>query len=337
MNKHFEKIIEIKRGDDHRKFVEMIKAVDNESLNFSDVFEQYYNQDNYLSWFAVNILLGNYDTHFHNYYLLNPKDSEKFYFIPWDYDLSSDALLDPGEVTLDDLPRWGVSHANWWGQELHQRFMREPGNLDLLNEALIEVKNKYLTASKIQEKTDSYRDIVFPLVTSSPDFDRIYLSGDNDPEVIASYNRIYADLSNRVEVNYNRFLEHIGDPMPFDLFEPEFIGNDDIRFAWADSESITGATITYDLEISKTPKFQNSNIVDRVTDISDTSHVLHWTRPAGTYYYRIIARDAAQPQKYWQIGYNDLPDEIYGVIKFTAPEGGFNKPTTSRASYSTAN
>jgi hypothetical protein len=319
----FEKIIEIKRGDDHTKFVQMIKDLNNPSLDFeTQVFNKYYNRDNYLTWFAVNILLDNFDTHFHNYYLYNPLGTESFYIVPWDYDLSLGTLFDTGYNTRDDLPRWNLSQANWWGQELHKQFLRQPGNLDLLKDAVLEIKDKYLTAAKIQQKADSYYDVVFPVVTSSPDFERIYLPGDTDPEVIASYNNVFNDLANRVETNYARFLEHSGDPMPFVLEDPVAL-NGSINFEWSDSESITGQIISYDLDIATSLAFESGSIVQSITGISDTQYNLNWTHPAGDYYYRVIARDANAPQQYWQVGYNEIIEDItvYGVVKFTADAG----------------
>jgi|GEM_PF-1566898 len=332
----FEKLMEIKRGDDHRKFVEMLQALNNPSLDFtSQVFNKYFNQDNYLSWLAVNLLLDNYDTNFHNFYLYNPKDTEKFYMVPWDYDLGLGALFDTGYTERTDLPRWTQSHANWWGQELHQQFLRQPGNLNLLKEAMLEIKNKYLTAEKIQEKADSYYNVVFPVITSSPDIDKLYVGGTN-PEKVAAYNRIFSSLAAKVEQNYNQFVERIGDPMPFTLEDPEVNGGG-YTFKWNTSESLMGQTIRYDLDIATTPTFDSGSVVFSQDGIQATNLTVPWLYATGEYYYRVIARDANAPSQYWQVGYNEITrgssPAVYGVVKFYAQNSGSSAAPVGNPDY----
>ena len=322
----FEKLMEIKRGDDHTKFVEMVKALNNSSLDFnSQVFNKYFNQDNYLSWLAVNLLLDNYDTNYHNYYLFNPKDTEKFYMVPWDYDLGLGALFDTNYTTRTDLPRWTQSHANWWGQELHQQFLRQPGNLNLLKEAMKEIRDKYLTAAKLQQKADSYYNVVFPVITSSPDIDKLYIGGTN-PEKVAAYNQIFSSLAAKVQQNYDQFNDRIGDPMPFTLQDPVANGNGSYTFKWAASESLTGQTIRYDLDVSTTPTFDSGTVVFSDTGIQGTTASVPWTYASGDYFYRVIARDANLPSKYWQVGYNEVKLDsggaTYGVVAFSAQNSG---------------
>jgi hypothetical protein len=335
----FEKLMEIKRGDDHTKFVEMLQALNNPALDFeTEVFDKYFNKDNYLTWLAVNVLLANDDTGFHNYYLYNPKDTEKFYLVPWDYDLSLGATYDTGFTTREESPRWTQSHANWWGIELHQQFLKQPGNLALLQEAVLELKDKYFTQAKLQEKADSYYNIVFPLISSSPDIDTLYTGG-TDPEKVAGYNRIFSNLSSQVEGNYERFLENIGDPMPFVLNDPDINDDASISFSWKPSVSLLGQTIEYDLEISTSPKFESGTVQQTIRKISDTQYTLPWTYATGDYFYRITARDVAAPETSWQIGYNPVQvegeGERYGVVAFTAVQStvsdGVSNPVDSGA------
>ena len=317
----FEQLMEIKRGDDHREFVAMLQDLNNGSLDFNtQVFEKYFNKDNYLTWFAVNVLLDNYDTTFHNYYLYNPKGTEKFYFVPWDYDLALGALFDNNTIARTDLARWTQSHANWWGQKLHRQFLRQPGNLDLLRQAMREIKNKYLTAARLQEKADSYYNVVFPLVTSSPDIDNLYIGG-TDPEKVAAYNRIFSNLAEKVERNYTRFLHRIGDPMPFGMSTPVVNNDGSYTFNWSTSESLTGQTIRYDIDISTAASFEPGTIVYSRSGIHGTVTTVPWGYPSGNYFYRIIARDINAPSKFWQVAYNEINlgnDRAYGIVEFFA-------------------
>ena len=333
----FEKLIEIKRGLTHFDLINMLNDLNNPDKDFNtQIMGKYFNRDNYLSWFAFNILVNNVDTTFHNYYLYNPKNNEHFYLVPWDYDLSFGQFHDAKPELLQKLPRWWFSHANWWEVLLHKRFLRQPGNLQLLKDAVFELKNKYLSANKIQAKADSYRDLVFPIIRQQPDWDYLYVSGNTDPERVAEFNRIFDSLSSNVEFNYSKFMERANDPMPFWMDAPIFKPNHDILFQWSESESLTGQTIQYDLEVSTTKDFKAGTIVETKTGISQNKYTLHWTHPKGNYFFRVRARDAYNPQS-WQEASNDDDNlvydgsdlTIYGVKKMYVPTDGDSTPPPS--------
>ncbi len=320
----FDGIIEIKRGKTHREFANMVKAVNNQSLDFqSQVFNKHFDKNNFLSFFAVNILTNNEDTIAKNYYLYNPKNSEKFYFLPWDYDYAWGANYN----TFSHLPRWWFSVSNWWGVKLHRRFLQQPGNLDLLKQAVLEIKNKYMTPGKIAALRDSYYDVVFPVIRNSPDWNYIELGNGTDPERVAKFNQLFADLSQNVNFNYARFLEGINDPMPFYMQDPEFRANHDIRFRWNNSVSLTGQTVVYDLDVSTSKLFTPGTLVEHIQNIPSNRYTLHWRHPKGTYYFRIVARDAANPQQHWQISFDAVlnyanGDELFGVKQMVVAQDG---------------
>lgn len=311
----FEERLEIKRGKDHTKLVEMIKAVNDPELDFkTDVFEKYFNQDNYLTWFALNILLGNSDTIQHNFYLYNPKGTENFYFVPWDYD-----SIGGGYETIEDrkanLRRQSQSVANWWSSNLHKRFLQQPGNFELLQEAVLELKDKHFSRAKIKEKLDSYAGLVIPRATASPDIDYTYIDGNTDAERTVTYNRLYNAVENVVDESYQLFLERLGDPMGFKLNSPILDIDGLLNFTWSVSESLTGAEIKYDLEISSSSAFDESSEIIKINELSDNKYKLRWDNPEGTYYYRVIARDTAAPEVNLQIAGNNLQLENGTTIR----------------------
>lgn len=326
----FERRLEIKRGKTHTALAHMIRDLNNPALDFNtQIMGKYFNRDNYLTWFAVNILVGNVDTNFHNFYLYNPKGTEHFYLVPWDYDLSFGQNADDPSEPISQLPRWWFSQGNWWEILLHKRFLSQPGNLNLLKQAVAEVKNKYLTSAKIQSKANSYYNAVFPILKNGADWDHIYIAS---PDQVAGYNAIFNDLSNVVEQNYQRFLLRANDPMPFYMDPPVFQANHDIFFEWSESVSLNNQTITYDLEVASDKTFKAGSIIERVTGLTGTIHKLHWRHLKGTYYYRIIARDAANPQAHWQSAFNESVNydnnvPIYGIEKmYVAVDGDTTPP-----------
>lgn len=328
----FEELFEIKRGDSHFDLANMIRDLNDPSVDFNtQVMGKYFNQDNYLTWFAVNLLLNNQDTHFHNYYLYNPKDKDDFYLIPWDYDSALGMVPDEPEITEARLPRWWLSHANYWEITLHQRFLSQPGNLQLLADAVTEIKNKYLTPEKIAAKRDAYYDIAFPVIRNTQDWDYLYI-GDTNPEQVAAYDQIFAKLSRQVDIQYDRFMTRLYDPMTFKMNAPEISDNfsqdSNILFSWRESRSLIGQTIRYDLDIATDREFVEGTVVEHISGISGLSHLLHWTHPKGDYYFRVIARDADAPQQHWQVAlngsltYNNSWVELHGVEYVYIPEDG---------------
>ena len=309
----FGKKVEINAGNDHSNFANMLRDLNNPALNFNtEVFDKYFNKDNYLTWLSVNILLGNADTDTRNFYLYNPKGSEKFYFVPSDY---STALGSQG----DNQPRSALSHANWWNQQIHKQFLRQPGNLDLLRKAVEEIKAKYLTREALQQKADSYYDLVFPLISTAPDIDDLYLGGSTS-EKIAAYNLLFTSLADQVAVNYDQFVSKIGDPMLFWMYQPTAT-NDDYQFTWTRSESLIGQAIAYDFEISTSVRFEADSIVVSRKGLQATSVTIPWNYASGNYFSRVIARDVNAPEQYWQAAINSVQTssgEVYGVIAFNA-------------------
>jgi len=332
---NFENILEIKRGKNHKAFIEMLSAIENNELDFqTEIFDTYFDKNNFLTWLAVNILVNNPDTRAHNYYLYNPKGSKKFYFLPWDYDRAWGHAQESSKELVNQLPNWWFSHANWWENKMIKRFLITPGNLTLLENAVSEIKRKYLTPKIIKTKVESYRNIVFPVIRETADWNTIDLKGNTDPERIAEYNHIMDSFSHNVEFNYKKFTQRLNDPMPFRLKNPVIdIQNNEIAFSWEESISLTGQNIIYDLEIANDKEFEEQSIVERIQDIPENVYKLQWSQPKGTYYFRVISRDANAPSIHWQIAFDRLIKrnnglDAYGIKSFVVPtygEGSQNK------------
>ena len=64
----FSKILEIKGSHDHSKLIEMLEDVNNYSIPIQTTFEKYFDADNYFTWMAYNILVGNVDTQSQNFF-----------------------------------------------------------------------------------------------------------------------------------------------------------------------------------------------------------------------------------------------------------------------------
>ena len=329
--KAFEQILEIKSGKNHKKLNEMLAALNDPSLDFNtQIMGKYFNLENYLSWLSFNILINNTDTVEQNFYLYNPKGKDVFYLMSWDNDYAWGVNLDDPKSTIEQQPRWWYSAANWWDVKLHRRFLEQEGNLALLKKAVTEMRNKYLTTNKIKAITDKYYPVVFPIVTRSPDLDDLYVEGETTAIKKANYTKIFNRLKDNVEQNYRLFMERADDPMTFYIDENIRLVNNKIKFSWDKAVSLLHHPISYDLEIASKPTFKGQEVVQRITSLHDNKFTLNWSHPKGTYYVRVIARDAKNPQSHWQIGMNYFDDIVHpatgepirGVVKFVAQVDG---------------
>jgi len=81
--KEFSHRLEIKGNRDHTKLIQMLDDINNYDIPIEQSFEKYFNLDNYFTWMAYNILVGNVDTQNQNFFLYSPQNSNKWYFMPW--------------------------------------------------------------------------------------------------------------------------------------------------------------------------------------------------------------------------------------------------------------
>lgn len=98
----FEAVLGIQAGNNHRKLLEMLAAVNDMSLDFKEVFQTYFDEENYLTWLAFNLLMGNEDVISQNYIFFSLGNSKTWYFIPWDFDgaLYFDKYVDTWQYPL---------------------------------------------------------------------------------------------------------------------------------------------------------------------------------------------------------------------------------------------
>lgn len=328
----FETVLEIKRGDDHRKLLEMIQAVNDKSNDFeTDVLNKYFNLNNFLTWEAVIILMGNTDVTTYNYYLFSPKGTDTFYFLPWDFDSTWGYDWQPSIVEGNYTPakRYQGPH-NLWATAFGRRFLSQPGALDLLNQAVKEIKENYLTPQIIEDYTRSYYGLVFPFISRYPDIEHLSTNQPTEAKILAEYNMVYGELVDAVQRNYDRFLKAQHSPMPFHINPPSLDGKH-ITFTWEAAVDLQGNQVTYDLEIADKPQFAPGDIKFSMKNLTDTTYSMQWMLPKGDYYYRIIARDMSNPEENWQLAFEEHYVETedftaYGVVPFSINIDGTDAP-----------
>lgn len=288
----FEQLLEIESDSgNHRAIVDAVKALGNDETSLQTTFARYFDRNNYLAWLATAILLGNWDTASQNFGLYQPLGSEKFYFLPWDYDGALGFHQQPGAPAS---PSWDRGLSSWWDSTLHRRFFTVPGNLALLQAAVEEIRSKYLTDAAVKQLLDAYRPLVEPMLARAPDADNLDARGQGTPmeQWAAEYQRLQTVIGG----NHRMFLDSLQRPMPFWLAGSDKAGGLELDWSWPAPFHPQGKPISYRVEIARaqpgTPAFAADTLLKTPAPTPGRTALSLGALPAGQYLVRVTASDA---------------------------------------------
>jgi uncharacterized membrane protein len=290
----FEKHLEINGYEDHDKLLAMLDDVNNITLPIDEVVDKHFDLDNYLTFLAANILMDNLDTEAHNFYLYSPLNSNKWYFLPWDYDGGWEWGLQ-GNVGNVSPSSNGIS--TYWGSVLHNRFFRSEKNVQMLKDKIDELYST-INNDTVAKRLQAYRGVVEPFINKAPDnnFLPIQLS-----KLDEEFKRI-TGVPLRALERFNKDLEN---PKPFFLQDLSR-ENGKYRFEWDPSFDLQGDDLTYDWTLAKDPSF--TQIIDQRQKIKETSIELDNLKP-GEYYWKVTAHDGK--------GHQQIAFDVYEVDDLT--------------------
>lgn len=310
----FEKVLSLEADNsNHEKLIAMINAVNDASTDFDTVFTQYFDRNNYLTWLATNILMGNRDTINQNFALYQPKANDKFYFLPWDYDGAFGFEDQPSQRAAGPLyAAHQQTVANWWGVPLHQRFLSNPQHRAELVAMVNELAQRYLTEAKIKAKIDAYRPLVEPWITTSPDLNHLPLvSNTASSEWDAECTRI----AKVIQTNLTNFTRTLENPMPF--WQSAASQGNQIRFSWGQSVDLQGDPVRYTAMLSATPDFSN---VRMQSDLTENQWLVPML-PDGNWYLKVLATDSkGNTQAAFDIT-ESANTRYFGVLAFVVRAG----------------
>jgi spore coat protein H len=289
----FETILEVKGSDDHTKLLQMLDDVNNDALNINDVFEHYFDRDNYLTWIAANILFGNSDTITQNFYLYSPTNSEKWFFLPWDYD-GSWGFYDDSVPRDSSYQEWQSGIGMYWGVVLHKRYFKDSQNVEALN-AKIESLSKIITEAQTKKLLDQYYPIVKLFITSSPDSNFL-------PYTVGRFEAVYKRLPEITELNKIEYYKKLENPMPIFLNDIK-LGKGSYLFEWDYSFDLQGDELSYDFQLSQDPSFTTP--LKQKENMADSKITLHGLAP-GRYFWRVVVKDS---KKHQQIAFDSYENE----------------------------
>jgi Spore coat assembly protein len=295
----FSKILEIKGNRDHSKLIKMLEDVNNPNIPIEQTFEKYFDTDNYFTWLAFNILMGNLDTQSQNFYLYSPHNGNKWYFIPWDYD--GDLARQLGFYVYDDF-EYGI--ANYWGVPLHKRVFKVARYRQMLDQKMNELMD-LLTPDRLEGMLKEYKKATDTYSLQMPDL--YYLPGS-----VSDYENEYALIPGEIKINYDLYLKSLRSPMPIFLGTPKLSENS-LIFTWEESYDFNAADISYHFVLSKDWGF-NSIVFEET--LSNTTSLKIDALPPGTYFWQVIATNENGITQYPFNTYWDAENLIHRGLKY---------------------
>jgi spore coat protein H len=299
----FSTILEIKGNKDHTKLILLLDDVNNYNIPIDKTFEKYFDSENYFTWMAYNILVGNIDTQSQNYYLYSPKNGEKWYFIPWDYDGSFDRL----ERELSErtpYENWEFGLANYWGGVLHNRILKLDSYREKLT-AKVEELMLFLNPERIENMLNEYKPIVKKYVSRMPDI--YYLPG-----TLQELEMTYSRFPLEIKSNYDLYYESLETSMPFYLGTPKVTG-DVLAFNWDPSYDFDAQDILYEFSIAKDWEFKEIIFSTKIENI--ISQQIDMLEP-GTYFWRVTATNEDGKVQYPFDNYRDAERKLHPGMKY---------------------
>lgn len=234
----FEDVLEIKGNDDHTKLIHMLNDVNNNYKHINDIISEHFDRDNYLAWLAISLLSGNVDTASRNFFLYSPKDSNIWYFLPWDFDKALGGYRHPAE--------WQKGVSNYWGVVLHRRFLENRENVRELSQK-VDSLTKVFTGENTRVLLGAYQPVATYFLSREPD-------NQNRPVNLEAIRVEFERLPQTILKNRQIYYQSLEKPMPVHMGRPIDLGKYYI-FKWDRSYDLQGDLIKYSIDISTTPGF----------------------------------------------------------------------------------
>lgn len=299
----FESVLEIEGIEDHERLIGMLKDVNDETQDIDAIIAKHFDRDNYITWLAINILFSNTDTTSKNFLIMSPLNSDRWYFMPWDFD---DALGRYDQVgTMNSwFPQYALEGAsNYWEVDFHRRFLMKPQNVSDLT-AKIEELSAIATKEVISEKVRSCSAATRPLVTSEPDLQVLETT-------VEDYDAEIKRLTSVLETAKQKYYAGLDKPMPFELYEVQT--GQQFTYTWEGSYDLKGEAIHYDFKLSRTMDF--AKVLVEKSGLPETKLALD-ALPAGKYYWKVEAVDASgNRQVAYDSAYDEESEELYFGVR----------------------
>ncbi len=302
----FESVLEIREGNDHSKLIKMLQDINDLNVDFNTSFKKYFNEENYLTWVAMNILLGNEDTLAHNFMLYNPTNSLTWYLLPWDYDGTfkfNEADTDSKAPTsLQGIQRMTAIN-------LHRRYFLSSENVTKLTNKIEALMKTTFSSENVNKTITSYFPVMEATLGKLPDVGLLGL----EPNKLRAYVR---GFYGEIKKNYDDYLTALKYPTPVFTVTPEKSSTGSIRFAWESARDFDGDLVKYSIRLAKDPNMKN--VVFQQKDLLVTNVTVNLALK-GTYYLEVKSVDSNGNSQYSLDTFKDpiTGDHYFGLRQVT--------------------
>lgn len=308
--KAFAGCIESKGSDDHSKLIAMLDELNNLAKPIEEIFPKYFDEDNYFTWLAFQLLTGNRDTTSQNFYLYSPQNGNKWYFISWD----NDGAWRFGErQMLGKLNGYNfeLGVSNYWGSVLHQRVLKNADYRKKLDDKINQLR-AYLTEERITQLVQGYSAITRKYLFAMPDM--LY-----SPRTQPEFDQILNLIPKEIAYNYEMYQSSLRRPLPFFLGVPELMSGK-ILYQWDSSYDFDNEKVTYTFELARDYKMQS--LIHKEEGLEIPQLVLD-PLPAGQYFYKVTAvNESGETQTAMEIYPGEDDQDYHGVFCFyVQPDG----------------
>lgn len=256
--------------DDLRNLIFLINAVpDKEYLNFSHSYLAY---DGMVNIIALNMLLSNGSTYYHNYYMFHDiMGTGKWSMFPWDTDRTFSRYGWNLPYHQSGQPR----HLHRWDNPFLERALQDETILGDIRSRIDQLSLTWFSPGHLFPIMDSLE----VLLESTIPLDRA-----DDVAGLAQWRSHMAEDRAYIESRHSRLERQFEDwPSPFGTLPLRWI-EDDPWLVWRSSE---GAS-TYTLKYGKDPQFLDSD-VRMAEGLTDTAFALPPGLPPGRYFWNVEA------------------------------------------------
>ena len=296
----FEEVLNIRNADNHEKLLQMLDLLEDETIPIEELLGRYFNEENLLTYAAVNILLSNYDAFVEEYLLYSPQNSLTWYLMPSSFE---DALIH--KVGRDDqkIPTSFEGLGFLYNNLLYRRYLTAPGNLEKLLDTVEEVR-EVLTAEWIGQQTLTYQKSILKFLYSVPEIGLLPKAATYVEPYIASFPEI-------VEYNYQALLKNSQQPNAPTITKVERSG-EGATFSYIADNPQSGRVTNYHLEISTSAEFQ---VLLFSSEPTFADKIFVEKLPQVTSFVRIVAKDQdGQIQTSSNIAEDVKGDTYYGCV-----------------------
>lgn len=308
--KLFEKYVEIKGNNDHSKLIALLEELNDYSVPIETVFSKWFDEENFFSWMAFQILVGNKDTQSRNTFLYSPLNIDKWYLISWDNDTAFERTENELKNRSEGL-EWENGVSNYWGNVLFSRVLKSAYYRELLDQKIDEYRG-FLTTERIQNLCNEYEQCIRPYVLDLPDIAGLPVTVDQREYIIKT-------LPLEIEKNYQAYRESLRKPQPFFIGTPTVIDGG-ITVTWDPSFTFDNQDVTYFVELSRSSDF--SDVIFKADDLYTLQINIPVYLETGAYFIRVKCKNESGYEQCAFDTYVNDDEKIYGTLCFYVLDDG---------------